>query len=53
MNTIWVIGGLAIAGAVLGLVTSWRRADRRSDMGAVSHQWISEQRLGPGSDSRR
>jgi hypothetical protein len=53
VNTIWIIVGLAVAGGVLALVTSWRRSDRLTDLGAVSHQWIAEHRLGSGQDSRR
>ncbi len=53
MNAVWVVIGLAVAGAVLALVSSWRRGDRPADLGAVSHQWIAEHRLGSGQDSRR
>lgn len=53
MSTLWVVVGLAIAAAVVALVTSWRRSDRPSDLGAVSHQWISEHRLGSEPDSHR
>lgn len=53
MNTLWVVVGLGIVGAVVGLITSWQRHDHRADLGAVSHQWIAEHRLGPGSDSHR
>jgi hypothetical protein len=53
VNTIWVVVGLGIVGAIIALVTSWRRTDSQADLGAVSHHWIAEQRLGPGSDSRR
>ena len=53
MNTVWVLVGLALVGGVVALVTSWRRGDDSTDMGAVSHQWLMEHRLGPGHDSRR
>lgn len=53
MNTLWVVLGLGVVGSVIALVTSWRRGDRQTDMGAVSSQWIAEQRLGSGSDARR
>ena len=52
MNTVWVVIGLALVAAVAGLITSWRRGSDDADMGAVSHQWLMEHRLGPG-DSRR
>ena len=53
MNTVWVVIGLCVAGAVVALVASWRRGDHAKDLGAVSDQWISEHRLGSGQDSRR
>ena len=54
MNMEWiVILGLGLAGGIAALATSWRRGDRTADMGAVSHQWIAEHRLGSGQDSRR
>jgi hypothetical protein len=53
VNTIWALVGLAALGAVIALITSLRRGDRDADMGAVSSQWLQEQRLGPGSDARR
>ena len=53
MTTVWVVIGLTVAAAVVGLVAFWRRSDQPADMGAVSHQWIAEHRLGSGQDSRR
>ena len=53
MNTIWVVIGLFIVGALAALATSWRRGDQPADLGAVSHQWIAEHRFGSGQDSRR
>jgi hypothetical protein len=53
MNSIWLIVGVAVAGALAVLVMSWRRGDRSTDLGAVSHQWIAEHRLSSGEDSRR
>jgi len=50
----WVVIGLVTTGVAIPLVTSWRR--RRShvvDLGAVSHQWIAEHRLGSGDESGR
>jgi hypothetical protein len=52
VNTVWILVGLGLVGAVVSLFGSWRRNDRPSDLGAVSHQWIAEHRLGRG-DSRR
>ena len=53
MNTVWVILGLGIVAAGIALVGAWPRGVQRTDLGAVSNQWISEHGLGKGSDSRR
>lgn len=53
MNTAWIVIAVAIATAVIALIASWRRGDQSVDLGAVSHQWIAEHRLGSGQDSRR
>ncbi len=53
MNTVWVVVGIGVVGAIIAVITAWRRFDSRADLGAVSHHWIAEQRMGPGSDSRR
>jgi hypothetical protein len=52
VNTVLVVMGLSVAGALVAAFASWRRgAD--VDLGAVSHQWISEHRLGrQGEDAR-
>ena len=52
MTAIWIVAGLALA-AVVGILTFRARADRSADMGAVSHQWINEHRLGTNQDPRR
>jgi hypothetical protein len=52
VNTLWFVGGAGIVGVVVAFLTSWSRG-RQSDMGAVSHQWIAEHRLGQGQDLRR
>jgi hypothetical protein len=44
--------GLGIVGAGIALVSALHRRDQRTDLGAVSNQWISEHRLGQGQDSR-
>ena len=52
MNTVWVVVGLSVAGALVAAFASWRRGVD-VDLGAVSHQWISEHRLGrQGEDAR-
>jgi hypothetical protein len=52
VNTVWVLIGLGLVAALAALFTSWHRGSNAADMGAVSHQWLMEHRLGPG-DSRR
>ena len=53
MNTLWFVLGAAVIAAIAIFISSLRRGDGEADMGAVSHQWIAEHRLGPGSDLRR
>ena len=53
MNTVWVVIGLGIAGALVALIASWSRGNHAADLGAVSQQWIAEHRIGSGQDSRR
>jgi hypothetical protein len=53
MSVIWIIGGLALAGAVIAVIASLQRGGPHADLGTVSSQWISEHRLGANQDSRR
>lgn len=53
MSMVWLVVAVGIAAGVIALVSSWRRGDQPADLGAVSHQWIAEHRLGSGQDSRR
>jgi len=53
VKAITIVIGLTVVGVVIAVVTFWRRSDRAPDLGAVSHQWIAEQRLGSGEDARR
>ena len=43
----------SVVGVITAAVTTYRRSDDREQLDAVSHQWISEHRLGQGQDSRR
>jgi len=52
MSSVWVVVMLGVVAAVVSLVIARLRGDRERDLGAVSHQWVSEHRLGPGHDSR-
>jgi hypothetical protein len=52
MNTLWIVGGGAVILALVGVVRSWRRRSGDQDLGAVSHQWVAEHRLGRANDSR-
>jgi len=49
---LWVVVGAGVVAAVVGLIVAWTRADRETDLGAVSSQWIAEHRLGQGHDPR-
>ena len=51
MNTVWVVVGLGIAGAAVALFTALHRRGEHADLGAVSHQWITEHRQ-QGHDHR-
>jgi hypothetical protein len=53
VNVQWIVVGLAIVGAIVGLITARRRRGENADLGAVSHQWIAEHRMGSRMDSRR
>jgi hypothetical protein len=53
VNTVWIVMGLSVAGALVAAFTSWRRGAADVDLGAVSHQWISEHRLGQSEDAGR
>jgi hypothetical protein len=52
MNTIWIVAGAGAFFAILVLARSWQRRSGRHDLGAVSHQWVTEHRLGHPNDSR-
>ena len=52
MTLAWIISGMGVAGALAALIGFWHRGARPTDLGAVSHQWIAEHRLGSGHDSR-
>jgi LPXTG-motif cell wall-anchored protein len=53
MNLVWLI----VFGLVLAAISTFfrfrRRTDRVRDLGAVSHQWIAEQRLETNQHARR
>ena len=54
MNTVWIVVGLGVAGAIIiALITLWHRRDQQSDLGSVSNQWVAEQRLGKTPNSLR
>ena len=52
MNTIWIAGGVGVTLAIIVFVRSWQRRRSPEDLGAVSHQWVNEHRLGHPNDSR-
>jgi hypothetical protein len=49
----WIVAGLAVVAVCVALISAWLRRGQRTDLGTVSHQWIMENRLGPGQDPRR
>ena len=53
MNIVWMVVGLGVAAAIIALIPSWQRRDEHADLGAVSHRWIAEHRLGQDHDPRR
>ena len=44
MNTFWIAVVLLAAGAVLAMLTSFRRRIDLAELGCVSEHWLSEQR---------
>jgi hypothetical protein len=54
VNMLWIAGGVGVIAALAAILRTWQRREHSDDMGSVSHQWISEQRLGQqGPDARR
>ncbi len=52
MNIVWIVAGVAIAGATIAFA-AWRRRGQHADLGAVSSQWIAEQRQSQGPNHPR
>jgi hypothetical protein len=52
MNAVWLVGGAGAVFAIVVLLRSWQRRSGPEDLGAVSHQWVNEHRLGHPNDSR-
>lgn len=48
-----IVGLILFALVVVVFAVSWFRRHEAFDLGTVSHQWIAEQRFGPGNESRR
>jgi hypothetical protein len=53
VTVVWIVVGVGVAGAVMALLSSWRRRGGQADLGVVSSQWIAEQRLMQGPARRR
>jgi hypothetical protein len=53
MSVVWIVGGVAVLIAIAKLVGSLRERAWESDLGFVSHQWITEHRLSQTSESQR
>jgi heme exporter protein D len=52
LTLVWAAIGLTVAALLIAVVRSRYRARKDADLGAVSHQWLTEQRLGR-PDSQR
>ena len=52
MNTVWMIVGLGVFGAIAAVVR-WRGGGRQTDLGFVSQQWVAENRMSQQHDPRR
>jgi len=52
MNTVWMIVGLGVCGAIAAVVR-WRGSGRQTDLGFVSQQWVAENRMSQQHDPRR
>jgi hypothetical protein len=53
VSAVWIVGGLAVVGAVIALIAALQRGGPHGDLGTVSSQWISEHRLGSNQDYPR
>jgi FtsZ-interacting cell division protein ZipA len=49
----WIIIGVGAIAVLAIVVASWRRRQYVSDLGTVSAQWMSEQRMSAQHDSHR
>jgi hypothetical protein len=45
MNVIWIVAGVAIAGAIASRIIGARNGNSEPNLGFVSRQWIAEHRL--------
>jgi hypothetical protein len=45
MSAVWILLGLAAAGALLAVAAWSKDRGRPPDLGFVSHQWLTEHRL--------
>jgi len=53
MNAVWLVSGAGAIFAIVAFLRVWQRRSGPEDLGAVSHQWVTEHRLGHPNDSRR
>jgi len=53
MDVIWIVVGVAIAGALSKGIMRARNRSAESHLGFVSHQWLAEHRLSMMSDAQR
>ena len=49
----WIVISVVAALVLIAVVKAFRRSRDPIDLGAVSHQWIAENRFASGQESRR
>jgi hypothetical protein len=53
VDTLWIILGLGVAGALVPLMIWSRGHHRQADLGYMSHRWVSEQRFTRTEEAQR
>jgi hypothetical protein len=53
MILLWLLAGLAVFGAAAVFLAWSQGRDEQSELGVVSHQWLTEHRHSQSQDSQR
>jgi hypothetical protein len=53
VNSLLIVGGLAVVAAAIAAAVLWYRSTQAEDLGSVSHTWVAELRAGDPYDSSR